>query len=112
MEAVLDGPGRGILYHVCICVRMNKGVRVAGMIVKDTSVMYSGWSGEEEGEVRQLHRRYGCEGVVSSDEGDAETFSGLGRYLEESCVSKLMKYTPLLKSRLECTGPNLSLLVT
>ena len=61
VEALMDGSGGGVSRHVIICVWMDNGVGITGMIMEDASEMNGWWCGEKEGYVWILNRGDGCE---------------------------------------------------
>ena len=68
----------GVSGHVIVRVGMDDGVGVAWVVVENASVLNCGWSGEQEGNIRGLSGCDRCEGVVSSNEDDAQAYARLG----------------------------------
>ena len=71
----MDFSGCRVAGHVTVGVGMDSGVRVAGVVVKDASVLNSGWSREKKGDVRRLDRGDWCEGMVRTDKDDTKAYS-------------------------------------
>ena len=88
VECVSDFSGGRVSAHVTVCVGVDSGVGVAWVIVEDASVLYGGWRGKEEGGVGHLDRGDRSEGMVKMI---PRRILDCGRYVAESCVSKVTK---------------------
>ena len=77
VQCVGDTTDSIVPYHVVVGGRVDSGVCVAWMFEEDTPMDCGGWSRHEERGVGDGHRMNRSEGVVSSDENNAKTDTGL-----------------------------------
>ena len=75
VEAICDVSVSGIADHVLIGVWMNPGVGVAWVVVEDSPVLHGGGSGEQNRGIRFVDGGNRGEGMVCTDEEDAEADS-------------------------------------